>query len=86
MGNSVKPSRVVIQEMHKSLFMCYPVDLLRADSAEQEYRLAYGMLFWFAARGQVVPAITKDIAEVDADRGSDQRPYLVGQDRLETGS
>ena len=25
-------------------------------------------------------------AEVDADRGSDQRPYLVGQDRLEAGS
>jgi len=34
----------------------------------------------------MVPAITEDIAEEDADRGFDQRLYWAGQDRLDTGS
>jgi hypothetical protein len=59
------------------------VDLVRAGSTEQEYSVAFGILFWFVAPGQMVPAITEDIAEEDADRGFDQRPYLVGEDRLE---
>src|ERR1700756_5137139 len=35
---------------------------------------------------EVVPALTEDSAEENADRGCDQRLYLVGQDWLEAGS
>lgn len=62
------------------------VGLVRADSTEQESSVAFGTLFWSVAPGQMVPGITEGIGEEDADRGYDQRLYVVGQDRLEAGS
>lgn len=60
----MKLSRVV-RQMHKSLLLTTQDKNVASHS---EYCSGWG------------PAIAQDIAEEDADRGFDQRPYLVGQD------